>query len=71
MRPYSVFGKTTVARLYAKFLASIGVIPGIKFEETTGAKLANMGVSGCQKLLDDMLDDGGGVIFIDKAVNDK
>ncbi|KAI6264472.1 hypothetical protein MCOR28_011007 [Pyricularia oryzae] len=61
-------GKTTVARLYAKFLASIGVIPGIKFEETTGAKLANMGVSGCQKLLDDMLDDGGGVMFIDEAI---
>ncbi|KAI6611012.1 hypothetical protein MCOR08_010878 [Pyricularia oryzae] len=64
-------GKTTVARLYAKFLASIGVIPGIKFEETTGAKLANMGVSGCQKLLDDMFDDGGGVMFIDEAVSDK
>lgn len=47
------------------------MIPGIKFEETTGAKLANMGVSGCQKLLDDMLDDGGGVMFIDEAVSDK
>ncbi|KAM3560257.1 hypothetical protein ARSEF4850_003737 [Beauveria asiatica] len=60
-------GKTTVARLYAKFLTTTGVIAGSRFEEVTGAKLANMGVTGCQKLLDDMLNAGGGVVFIDEA----
>ncbi|RYP21731.1 hypothetical protein DL767_009193 [Monosporascus sp. MG133] len=60
-------GKTTVARIYAKFLTSVGVIPGSRFEETTGAKLANQGVNGCQKLIDGVLNDGGGVIFIDEA----
>ncbi|KAI1339484.1 P-loop containing nucleoside triphosphate hydrolase protein [Xylariaceae sp. FL0016] len=60
-------GKTTVARLYAKFLTSIGVLPGARFEETTGSKLANLGVTGCQKLIDDILNNGGGVMFIDEA----
>ncbi|KAG5917771.1 hypothetical protein E4U42_007121 [Claviceps africana] len=60
-------GKTTVARLYAQFLTSVGVLAGSRFEETTGSKLANMGVSGCQKLLDNMLEAGGGVVFIDEA----
>ncbi|KAJ6784538.1 hypothetical protein PWT90_06756 [Aphanocladium album] len=60
-------GKTTVARLYAKFLTTTAVIAGSRFEEVTGAKLANMGVTGCQKLLDDMLNAGGGVVFIDEA----
>ncbi|KAL2875659.1 hypothetical protein SGCOL_009121 [Colletotrichum sp. CLE4] len=59
--------KTTVARIYAKFLVSVGVIAGGRFEETSGSKLASLGVSGCQKLLDDVLNDGGGVIFIDEA----
>lgn len=56
-----------MARLYGKFLTSVGVIPGTRFEETTGSKLANGGVSGCQKLVDGMLNDGGGVLFIDEA----
>ena len=56
-----------MARLYARFLTSAGVIAGSRFEEVSGSKLANMGVSGCQKLLDDLLDAGGGVIFIDEA----
>lgn len=60
-------GKTTIARLYAKFLASIGVIPGACFKEETGASLANAGVAGCKKLIEDVLNDGGGVIFIDEA----
>ncbi|RYO90590.1 hypothetical protein DL764_008430 [Monosporascus ibericus] len=60
-------GKTTVARIYAKFLTSVGVIPGSRFVETTGAKLANQGVNGCEKLIDGVLNDGGGVIFIDEA----
>ncbi|KAK2035983.1 ATPase [Colletotrichum somersetense] len=60
-------GKTTVARVYSKFLTSVGVIAGSGFKETSGSKLASMGVAACQKMLDDMLDDGGGVIFIDEA----
>ncbi|KAK7937255.1 ATPase [Apiospora aurea] len=60
-------GKTTVARMYARFLTSLGVLPGSNFEETTGAKLANIGVNGCQKLVDNMLNSGGGVFFIDEA----
>lgn len=60
-------GKTTVARLYAAFLTSIGVIPGSCFKEETGASLANAGVNGCKKLIEDMLNNGGGVIFIDEA----
>lgn len=60
-------GKTTVARLYAKFLATVGSIPGNKFIETTGSRLSNEGVSQCQKIIESLLKDGGGVIFIDEA----
>jgi hypothetical protein len=60
-------GKTTVARLYAGFLASVGALPGAKFVETTGAKLANEGVKECQKIIDDLLTVGGGAVFIDEA----
>ncbi|KAK4501494.1 hypothetical protein PRZ48_007303 [Zasmidium cellare] len=60
-------GKTTVARLYAKFLCSVGALPGDEFVESTGSKLANEGVQGCKKLLDDLQEKGGGVFFIDEA----
>ncbi|KAK4611584.1 NFX1-type zinc finger-containing protein 1 [Fulvia fulva] len=60
-------GKTTVARLYAKFLCSVGALPGDNFVETTGAKLASEGVQGCKKLLEDLLNQGGGAFFIDEA----
>lgn len=60
-------GKTTIARLYGQFLTSVGVIPGTEFQETTGSKLANMGVQGCQDLLETIQDEGGGVLFIDEA----
>lgn len=60
-------GKTTVARLWGGFLTWIGVLPGNGFKETTGSKLANGGVSGCEKLLQELQDDGGGVLFIDEA----
>ena len=60
-------GKTTVARLYAKFLTSVGALPGDEFVETTGAKLANEGVQGCKKILDDIKKAGGGALFIDEA----
>lgn len=60
-------GKTTVARIWGKFLTSLGAIAGDCFEETTGSKLANMGVKGCEDLLEKMKDQGGGVFFIDEA----
>lgn len=60
-------GKTTVARLYAKFLTEVGVLPGSKFVETTGAKLANEGVSGTKKMLDSVLEAGGGAVLVDEA----
>ncbi|KAJ5150850.1 uncharacterized protein N7482_010102 [Penicillium canariense] len=60
-------GKTTVARLYAKFLAAVGIIPGHTFVETAGSRLANEGVSGCQKIIESLLKSGGGAIFIDEA----
>ena len=64
----SVFqGKTTVARQYAKFLTSNKILPGNAFIETTGARLANEGVGGAQKLVDQAINAGGGAIFIDEA----
>ncbi|GJF00004.1 P-loop containing nucleoside triphosphate hydrolase protein [Phanerochaete sordida] len=60
-------GKTTIARHYAKFLASVDILPNDKFIETTGARLANDGVPGAKKQVEDMLKEGGGTIFIDEA----
>ena len=60
-------GKTTVARLYAKFLTSVGALPGNFFVETTGSRLADAGVSGCKKHIEEILNNGGGVLFIDEA----
>ncbi|KAL7947483.1 P-loop containing nucleoside triphosphate hydrolase protein [Trichoderma barbatum] len=60
-------GKTTVARIWGRFLAGIGAIAGDSFEETTGAKLANLGVKGCDDLLEKIKEGGGGVLFIDEA----
>ncbi|PYI10434.1 putative AAA family ATPase [Aspergillus sclerotiicarbonarius CBS 121057] len=60
-------GKTTVAGLYAKFLTSMGVIPGSFVVETTGSRLANDGVTGCEKQINNILNNGGGVLFIDET----
>ncbi|KAL9584330.1 MAG: hypothetical protein Q9212_002190 [Teloschistes hypoglaucus] len=60
-------GKTTVARLYSKFLASVGVLSGTTVKETTGARLASDGVQACKKLIEEVLNEGGGAIFIDEA----
>lgn len=56
-----------MARLYADFLCSVGVIPGASFKETTGSALAHGGVSECKKLIDELLNEDGGVLFIDEA----
>ncbi|KAF2030476.1 P-loop containing nucleoside triphosphate hydrolase protein [Setomelanomma holmii] len=60
-------GKTTVARLYAKFLVKVGALPGDHFFESSGSSLANDGVTACKVHIDKILDQGGGVIFIDEA----
>ncbi|KAK4163266.1 cbxX protein [Cladorrhinum sp. PSN259] len=60
-------GKTTIARLYAKFLHSVGVIRGEDFEESSGIKLCAKGAYGVNQMLGSMLSDGGGVLFIDEA----
>ncbi|KAK7025285.1 P-loop containing nucleoside triphosphate hydrolase protein [Favolaschia claudopus] len=60
-------GKTTVARHYAKFLATVGILPGDELVETTGARLSNEGVTGAKKIVEKLLNDGGGTIFVDEA----
>jgi replication-associated recombination protein RarA len=60
-------GKTTVARLYAMFLTSLGVISGSEFFETTGSRLASEGVATAKKHVETLLNAGGGVFFLDEA----
>ncbi|KAJ6619752.1 P-loop containing nucleoside triphosphate hydrolase protein [Mycena sp. CBHHK59/15] len=60
-------GKTTVARHYGKFLASVGILPGNEFVETTGSRMSNDGVPGVKKQMEDVLKAGGGTIFVDEA----
>ena len=62
-----MIGKTTVARSYARVLTSLGAIPGNAFVETTGARLAHEGVAGISKLVENMLNAAGGVLFVDEA----
>jgi replication-associated recombination protein RarA len=60
-------GKTTVARLYGQFLVELGVINGKVFEETSGSKLNDGGVADLKKLLGQILQGGGGLLFVDEA----
>ncbi|GJE92060.1 stage V sporulation protein K domain-containing protein [Phanerochaete sordida] len=60
-------GKTTIARHYARFLASVGILSEDTFFETTGSRLANDGVRGIKDQLEEMLADDGGAVFIDEA----
>jgi hypothetical protein len=60
-------GKTTVARLYAEFLTLVGVLPGSHFFETSGSRLASEGVNGAKANIEKILQQGGGVFFIDEA----
>jgi len=60
-------GKTTVARLYAKFLTSMGVLSGNEFVETSGSRLANDGVAGAKKHIETLFNAGGGAFFLDEA----
>eukprot|EP00899_Mesostigma_viride_P022218 jgi/Mesvir1/3180/Mv16338-RA.1 len=60
-------GKTTVARLYGRFLVSLGALSGDALEETSGAKLVQGGVDELKKLLEAVEKKGGGVLIIDEA----
>jgi hypothetical protein len=66
-QPNNLAGKTTVARLYAKLLVKVGALPGDQFFESSGSALANDGVSACKGHIDKILEEGGGVFFIDEA----
>ncbi|KAL9639722.1 MAG: hypothetical protein Q9204_000975 [Flavoplaca sp. TL-2023a] len=60
-------GKTTVARLYARVLTSLEVLPGVAFVETSGSRLAHGGVSEAKKHIEDIQKAGGGALFLDEA----
>ncbi|KAF8321989.1 P-loop containing nucleoside triphosphate hydrolase protein [Cantharellus anzutake] len=60
-------GKTTIARLYSKFLSSMKILPGTHFVETSGSSLAHEGIPGLKKAIDEVLKAGGGTIFVDEA----
>jgi len=60
-------GKTTVAKLYAEILSMMGVIPSSKMTEVTGALLAHGGITQAKIYIDELIQNGGGVLFIDEA----
>ena len=61
-------GKTTVARLYSKFLIEVGILPEDSIvKETTGSKMITDGVLGLTSMLEEVKEAGGGVIFVDEA----
>ncbi|KAL6819529.1 P-loop containing nucleoside triphosphate hydrolase protein [Trichoderma sp. SZMC 28015] len=59
-------GKTTIARLYAKFLKEIGLIKGEKCVELSGIQAATKGADWIMKKLKFIASEGG-VLFIDEA----
>jgi len=48
-------------------LTSLGVLPGLAFIETTGSRLANDGVNGIKKHIEEIHNAGGGALFIDES----
>ncbi|KAI9668499.1 MAG: hypothetical protein M1829_005377 [Trizodia sp. TS-e1964] len=60
-------GKTTIARLYAKALMDLKVLPGHGFVETTGSRLSHGGVTEVKDHLQQLDKSEGGVYFIDEA----
>ncbi|KAI0111382.1 P-loop containing nucleoside triphosphate hydrolase protein [Daldinia grandis] len=65
-------GKTTLARLYAKFLYSMGILESDCVEETTGIKIVTNGTAAIKRKIKDMLQGyyrnrSGGVLFVDEA----
>lgn len=45
----------------------MGAVAGSAVEETTASRLTNGGVPGFKKLIEKVLNDGGGAVFIDEA----
>jgi type VII secretion ATPase EccA len=64
-------GKTTIARVIAKLLCAADVLPSDTFVETGRADLVDSVIGGSEKkvtaIIDRIIDDGGGVLFIDEA----
>ena len=61
-------GKTTIARLYGKFLKQLKILPDTSiFVESSGATLVLNGVQSLQDDLEKAKEGGGGVFFIDEA----
>jgi type VII secretion ATPase EccA len=64
-------GKTTIARVIAKLLCAADVLPSDTFVEAGRADLVADIIGGSEKkitaIIDRILDDGGGVLFIDEA----
>lgn len=64
----SYIGKTTVARIYAEFLQSSGILGSRHLTETSGAKLAYAGPKATHRLIQEIIDEeDGGVLFVDEA----
>lgn len=64
-------GKTTIARVIAKKLCAADVLPSDTFVEAGRADLVDVHIGGSEKkvrgIIDGILDNGGGVLFIDEA----
>lgn len=56
-----------MARHYANFLTTMGMLQGSAFVETTGSRLADDGVAGVKKHIEDITKAGGGAFFLDEA----
>lgn len=57
-------GKTTVARLYARFLRSLSILRDTDFHETTGASLVRGGIKAVNQAISKV--DDGGVLLINQ-----
>jgi type VII secretion ATPase EccA len=64
-------GKTTIARVIAKLLCAADVLPSDTFVETGRADLVDKIIGGSEakvrQIIDRIIDNGGGVLFIDEA----
>jgi type VII secretion ATPase EccA len=64
-------GKTTIARVIAKLLCAADVLPSDTFVETSRSDLVDSVIGGSEKkiatIINRIIDDGGGVLFIDEA----
>jgi DNA replication protein DnaC len=59
-------GKTTMAKIYARYLYASGVIARDEVVETTGTYLSDGGIERTKRYVDKL--DNGGVMFIDDAM---